>query len=90
MVPVNIRTAAEQFLTMHIEERQSLLRLVMEGHLRPDDDIRESDQTQWQRADSLSGLFPDDLNEDIHGSREYRANLVNVLTKRAVARIAGR
>ena len=33
---------------------------------------------------------PDDLNEDIHGSREYRANLVNVLTKRAVARIAGR
>jgi carbon-monoxide dehydrogenase medium subunit len=33
---------------------------------------------------------PGDLNEDIHGSREYRANLVNVLTKRAVARIAGR
>lgn len=35
-------------------------------------------------------MSPDDLNEDIHGSREYRANLVNVLTKRAVARIAGR
>jgi carbon-monoxide dehydrogenase medium subunit len=33
---------------------------------------------------------PDDLNEDIHGSREYRANLVNVLTKRAVAQLAGR
>ena len=33
---------------------------------------------------------PDEMNEDIHGSREYRANLVNVLTKRAVARIAGR
>jgi carbon-monoxide dehydrogenase medium subunit len=32
----------------------------------------------------------DDLNEDIHGSREYRANLVRVLTKRAVARLAGR
>jgi carbon-monoxide dehydrogenase medium subunit len=32
----------------------------------------------------------DELNEDIHGSREYRANLVNVLTKRAVAQIAGR
>lgn len=31
-----------------------------------------------------------DLNEDIHGSREYRANLVRVLTKRAVARLAGR
>ena len=43
-------------------------------------------------AESVAALrmTPDDLNEDIHGSREYRANLVNVLTKRAVARIAGR
>lgn len=43
-------------------------------------------------VDSVAGLrmAPDDLNEDIHGSREYRANLVNVLTKRAVAQIAGR
>lgn len=43
-------------------------------------------------VDSVAALRmpPDDLNEDIHGSREYRANLVNVLTKRAVARIAGR
>jgi carbon-monoxide dehydrogenase medium subunit len=43
-------------------------------------------------VDAVSGLkMPaDDLNEDIHGSREYRANLVNVLTKRAVARIAGK
>jgi len=32
----------------------------------------------------------DDLNEDIHGTREYRANLVKVMTKRAVAQIAGR
>ena len=31
-----------------------------------------------------------DMNEDIHGSREFRANLVSVLTKRAVAQIAGR
>jgi carbon-monoxide dehydrogenase medium subunit len=30
------------------------------------------------------------MNEDIHGSREYRANLVSVLTKRAVAQLAGR
>ena len=35
-------------------------------------------------------MSPDDLNEDIHGTREYRANLVNVMTRRAVARIAGR
>ena len=43
-------------------------------------------------ADAVAGLRmpPDDLNEDIHASRDYRANLVNVLTKRAVARIAGR
>jgi carbon-monoxide dehydrogenase medium subunit len=32
----------------------------------------------------------DDLNEDIHGTREYRANLVKVMTKRAVAKMAGR
>jgi hypothetical protein len=42
---------------------EGLFDLVMEGHLRPDDDIRESDQTTWQRADSLVGLFPDDLSE---------------------------
>ena len=42
-------------------------------------------------ADSVAGLRAksDDLNEDIHATREYRANLVNVMTKRAVARIAG-
>jgi flotillin len=32
--PESIRTAAEQFLTKPAEERQTLLRLVMEGHLR--------------------------------------------------------
>jgi flotillin len=32
--PLSIRTASEQFLTKAPEERQSLLRLVMEGHLR--------------------------------------------------------
>ena len=43
-------------------------------------------------VDAVAGLrMPaDDMNQDIHGSREYRANLVNVLTRRAVARIAGR
>jgi aerobic carbon-monoxide dehydrogenase medium subunit len=35
-------------------------------------------------------MAADDLNEDIHGTREYRANLVKVMTKRAVAKIAGR
>jgi flotillin len=32
--PVSILTAAEQFLSMNNEERQGLIRLVMEGHLR--------------------------------------------------------
>jgi len=32
--PDSVRTAAEQFLTKPAEERESLLRLVMEGHLR--------------------------------------------------------
>ena len=32
--PLSIRTASEQFLTKPAEEREALLRLVMEGHLR--------------------------------------------------------
>src|SRR5450755_2810533 len=32
--PVSIKTAAEQFLTKRPEEREGLIRLVMEGHLR--------------------------------------------------------
>ncbi len=32
--PVSIKTAAEQFLTKSPEEREGLIRLVMEGHLR--------------------------------------------------------
>ena len=43
-------------------------------------------------ADAIAGLSvpPAGMNEDIHGTREYRANLVSVLTKRAVAKINGR
>ena len=38
----------------------------------------------------LEGLSVDatDLNEDMHGTREYRANLAKVMTKRAVAKLA--
>jgi aerobic carbon-monoxide dehydrogenase medium subunit len=41
---------------------------------------------------ALDGLSVDaeGLNDDIHGSREYRANLVAVLARRAVAQIARR
>lgn len=43
-------------------------------------------------VDALAGLSVPaaDMNEDIHGSREYRANLVSVLAKRAVAKMTGR
>lgn len=38
-------------------------------------------------ADAVAGIrqAPDDLNSDIHGSAEYRAHLVTVMAKRAVA-----
>ena len=35
-------------------------------------------------------VVADDLNEDIHGSREYRAQLVKVMASRAVAAISGK
>ena len=42
------------------------------------------------KAASLDGLAvaAADMNEDFHASREYRANLVAVMAKRAVAKIA--
>jgi len=42
-------------------------------------------------ADALESLSvaADDLNEDMHGSREYRAQLVKVMAKRAVAQLTG-
>ena len=48
----------------------------MEGALRSD-----------FSADAVAGIkvSPDGLNSDIHGSAEYRAHLVTVLSKRAVA-----
>ena len=43
-------------------------------------------------ASAVEGLSvsADEMNEDIHASREYRANLVRVMTKRAVNRLTGR
>jgi aerobic carbon-monoxide dehydrogenase medium subunit len=43
-------------------------------------------------ASAVEGLSVDatDLNEDMHGTREYRANLAKVMTKRAVAQISGK
>jgi len=43
-------------------------------------------------AAAIEGLEVDTepLNEDLHASREYRANLVKVMTKRAVAKMTGK
>ena len=40
-----------------------LFDLVVEGNLRPDDDIREQREAEWRRAESLVGLFPDEMLE---------------------------
>ena len=41
---------------------------------------------------SLEGLTvsPDGLNSDIHGNAEYRAHLISVLARRAVAEAVGK
>jgi carbon-monoxide dehydrogenase medium subunit len=41
------------------------------------------------KPEALEGLAlkADDFNEDIHATRAYRANLVRVMAKRAVAKI---
>jgi carbon-monoxide dehydrogenase medium subunit len=43
-------------------------------------------------AASVEGLNVDatDMNEDMHGTKEYRANLAKVMTKRAVAKLSGK
>src|SRR5690242_5482856 len=64
--PESIRTAAEQFLTKPAEERQGLLRLVMEGHLRGivgllkvEELVKEPEVVAGRVRDSVS----DDLNK---------------------------
>jgi flotillin len=64
--PDSIRTAAEQFLTKPPEEREALLRLVMEGHLRGivgllkvEEIVKEPEIVAGRVRDSVS----DDLNK---------------------------
>jgi carbon-monoxide dehydrogenase medium subunit len=49
-------------------------------------DMEAALAANWS-ADALTAIkqAPDDLNSDIHGSAEYRAHLVGVMAKRAVA-----
>jgi flotillin len=64
--PVSIKTAAEQFLTKPPAEREALLRLVMEGHLRGivgllkvEEIVKEPEIVAGRVRDSVS----DDLNK---------------------------
>lgn len=45
--------------------------------------------TKKMSVDALEGvaLATDDMNEDIHATREYRANLARVMTKRALQKV---
>jgi carbon-monoxide dehydrogenase medium subunit len=52
----------------------------------------EAALAKGMKPEALEGLAlkGDDFNEDIHASRAYRANLVRVMAKRAVAKLAGK
>jgi len=51
----------------------------------------EAQLAKKMKPEALDALTADasELNEDMHGSREYRAQLVKVMAQRAVAKIAG-
>jgi flotillin len=64
--PESIRTASEQFLTKRLEQREGLIRLVMEGHLRGiigqltvEQIVKEPEMV----ADRMRGTCADDINK---------------------------
>src|SRR6202041_1315457 len=64
--PISIRTAAEQFLTKRPEQREGLIRLVMEGHLRGiigqltvEQIVKEPEMV----ADRMRSTCADDMNK---------------------------
>jgi flotillin len=64
--PESVRTAAEQFLTKRPEEREALIRLVMEGHLRGivgqlsvEEIVKEPEMV----ADKMRTTCADDMNK---------------------------
>jgi flotillin len=86
---VSIRTAAEQFLSKSEEERQGLIRLVMEGHLRGiigqltvEQIVKEPEMV----ADRMRSTCADDMNKmglevvsftikEVRDKNEYIANM---------------
>src|SRR5467141_1109165 len=64
--PVSIRTAAEQFLTKRPQEREGLIRLVMEGHLRGiigQLTVEEIVKQPEMVADRMRSTCADDMNK---------------------------
>ncbi len=64
--PVSIQTASEQFLTKSPDQREGLIRLVMEGHLRGiigqltvEQIVKEPEMV----ADRMRGTFADDITK---------------------------
>ena len=49
-------------------------------------EMEQALSSDWS-ADAIKGIktSPDDLNGDIHASPEYRAHLIGVMARRAVA-----
>src|ERR671935_1038350 len=62
--PLSIRTAAEQFLTKPAEEREALLRLVMEGHLRGIVGLLKVEEIV-KEPEIVAGRVRDSVSEDL-------------------------
>src|SRR5271167_4926315 len=87
--PISIKTAAEQFLTKRPEQREGLIRLVMEGHLRGiigqlsvEQIVKEPEMV----ADRMRSTCADDMNKmglevisftikEVRDKNEYIANM---------------
>ena len=87
--PESVRTAAEQFLTKTPTERESLIRLVMEGHLRGiigQLTVEEIVKQPEMVADRMRSTCADDMNKmglevisftikEVRDKNEYIANM---------------
>lgn len=87
--PESIQTASEQFLTKSPEERESLIRLVMEGHLRGiigQLTVEEIVKQPEMVADRMRSTCADDMNKmglevisftikEVRDKNEYIANM---------------
>src|ERR1700694_4616536 len=63
--PMSIRTAAEQFLTKPPEEREALLRLVMEGHLRGIVGLLKVEEIV-KEPEIVAGRVRDSVSDDVN------------------------